>query len=76
MAKQEIMIGLFHLKTKSARRISAVLKIISKSVFINVTSANSLVFSDAFVEMNNLRAKKASIMGTFRHQIFKNYSHV
>ena len=67
MAKQEIMIGLFRLKTKSARRISAILKIISKSVFIKVTSANSLVFSDVFVEMNNLRAKKASIMGTFRH---------
>ena len=67
MAKQEIMIGLFRLKTKSARRISAILKIVSKSVFIKVTSANSLVFSDVLVEMNNLRAKKASIMGTFRH---------
>ena len=67
MAEQEIMIGLFRLKTKSARRISAILKIVSKSVFIKVTSANSLVFSDVFVEMNNLRAKKASIMGTFRH---------
>ena len=61
------MIGLFRLKTKSARRISAILKIVSKSVFIKVTSANSLVFSDVLVEMNNLRAKKASIMGTFRH---------
>ena len=58
MATQEIIIDLFHFRIKSAWRISAILKIISKSVFIKVTSAKSLVFSDVFVQMNDLPNKK------------------
>ena len=58
MATQEIMIDLFHFRIKSAWRISAILKIMSKSVFIKVTSTKSLVFSDVFVHMNDLPNKK------------------